>query len=188
MPRVSLTDFATALPEQIVAGTTVKVRRSYADCPASAGWTLTLFLNGAETFSKAFSASGDSFEITLTAAETAGLTPGNYQFIEQASKSGEKFIPPGGSGVVAVMPDVTSATLLQTWEEKTLAVVEAALTGRLTSGQEEYQIHGRAVKFIPASELLALRGSLRRAVEQQRTPGLALPEIRVAFTGVNYER
>jgi hypothetical protein len=173
----------TALPEAFAAGTTVKYTRSFSDYPASAGWTAKLHLAGVTVLTVESDADGASFVFTLAATATADLKPGNHLWREIVEKAGEKFI--AASGMVRVEPDVEAATAgsLQGWEEAQLAVVEAALAGRLTSDMESYQIAGRAIVKIPASELLKLRNQLRAAVNAQSRPGRMGPTVVVEFSG-----
>ena len=119
----------------------------------------------------AATASGASFSITLTAAITAGLAAGTYQWSERVTKSGESY--DAASGLVVVQANIATAIAgdLQSWEEKALVVVDAALLGRLTSDQQAFSIAGRAVTKIPITELLSIRTSLVAAVRSQRTPG-----------------
>lgn len=172
-----------AIPTSFAAGTTVRYTRGYSDYPANAGWTATLLLAGASLVSAPATASGLNFVYLLTAAQTAPLAAGNYQWREVVfnAGTGDKFV--ADFGVVQVLPNIESAGAgdMQTWEEKTLAVVEAALEGRLASDMESYQIAGRAVVKIPAHELMKLRNDLRRAVNAQQRPGTIGPHVRVTF-------
>lgn len=171
-----------ALPEAFAAGTTVKYSRSFTGYPASAGWTAKLHLAGVTVLTIEAATDGDSFAFTLAATATKDLLPGNHQWREIVEKDGEKFI--AASGVVRVEPDVEAATAgsLASWEETSLAVVEAALGGRLTSDMESYQIAGRAIVKIPVNELMKLRNQLRAAVRAQARPGRMGPTVVVQFS------
>lgn len=178
---------ASQIPDAFAAGTTVTYTRAYADYPANAGWGATLYLAGASLFSVAGSASGASFVYTLTAAQTALLTAGNYQWREVVSKGTEKYI--ADSGVVQIEPDITAATAgsMQTFEELELARVEEVLSGRTTGDVESYQVGNRAMTKIPHKELRAYRAELKRTIYAQRHPGTFGPPIRAIFTGVRNE-
>jgi len=72
-----------------------------------------------------------------------------------------------------------------TWEEKTLAIVEAALSGpdgMLTPAIQSYTIAGRQVNKIPLHELRTLRGQLRAAVWRQQNPGKLGVPYKVKFS------
>ena len=71
----------------------------------------------------------------------------------------------------------------QTWEEKTLVVIEAVLTNKITDDVSMYMIAGRQVLTIPLPELLRLRTNLKRQVQIQRG-GAPFSTHKVAFRGV----
>jgi hypothetical protein len=171
------------LPALITAGTTVKFRRSFTDYPAGDGWSYTFALAGPASLSKVGTPSGYSFEVTLSAAETAGLPHGGYRYSELVTKGGEVFEV--GRGVVEVQLDLAAAqgNSALTHAERTLAIIEAALEGRLLLGMETYQIAGRAVSKMKISELARLRGHYAALVWRQRNPGKLGPTVEVTFGG-----
>lgn len=122
-----------------------------------------------------------SYRITLAASDTAQLEAGRYQWIERLSKAGE--VHDFASGVVIVDPDVgvAAAGELQSWEEKTLPIVELAIAGRLPSGMENYQVFGRAIGKIPIKDLLSIRASLQADVNRLRNPGRIGRSVKVQF-------
>lgn len=179
---------ATELPDAFAAGTTVIYQRTFSDYPANAGWAATLYLAGANLASAVGAATGAAFLFTLTAAQTAVLTPGNYTWREIVSKGSEKYAP--NSGVLRVTANIESALAgdMQSWEEQELARVEAILEGRMAKGLDSYQIAGRQAVLIPHKELRAYRASLKRAIWAQQHPGQLSPQVRVSFTGAGNER
>lgn len=176
----------TALPDTFPAGTTVKYTRSLSDYPATSGWTLKLLLAGAGTHAEDAVANGDAFDVTLTAAETAALPPGDYRWVERVEKGGEVYDV--ATGVVTVTPNLATATpgSLQSWEEKELAAVEAAIAAILAGGIAAYQIAGRAVTKVDLPTLQKLRASLRTEIARQRgqAPGR---QWKFTFTGTANE-
>jgi hypothetical protein len=170
-----------SVPALITAGTTVKFRRSFMDYAASDGWSYTFALAGPASLSKAGAPSGDAFEVTLAAVETAGLSPGGYRYSEIVSKAGEVFEV--GRGVLEVQPDLAAAQgdSALSHAERTLLVIEAALEGRLPSGMETYQIAGRAISKMKIKELMELRGQYAALVWKQRNPGKLGPTVEVTF-------
>ena len=173
------------MPSRFAAGTTVIYSRSLPGYSPVDGWALTLYLSGAAAVDYAGAPSGAKWTVTIPA--TAQLEAGNYQWVERVSKAAEVY--DAASGVVQVLPDISKAPAgdLRSWEERTLEVIECALTGRLTNDMQSYQIAGRAVTKIPIGELLALRSSLSAAVRAQRGDG-RLGQMRAAFTGTEAER
>ncbi|WKZ15439.1 MAG: hypothetical protein QY317_16205 [Candidatus Jettenia caeni] len=172
-------------PSSLTAGTTLRFQRSYAKYPASAGWAYTFYLAGSSVLSASGVANGDAFIITLTATNTANLAEGTYRYTEIVSKDDVKYEV--GRGVLPVSLNLATALAgaAQTHAEKTLSVIEAALSGRLTSDLESYQIAGRSVNKIPVKELLQLRGHYASLVWRQRNPGRLGPQVEVCFGGSN---
>jgi hypothetical protein len=161
---------ALTVPEKIVAGTTVKFQRSFADYPASDGWTYAIYFIGAQKLTKAGVANGAAFDVTLAITDTDDFTTaGAVRYQEQVSKAGEVYSVGEGTTVVELNYITAAAGATQTFEEKTLAVIEAALSGRLTSDTQSYQIGGRQVIKIPVEELIKLRNQFAYAVRYQRT-------------------
>lgn len=178
---------ATELPESFAAGTTVAYRRSHTAYPASDGWALTLYLNGAGAVSAAGVPVGAAFDVTLAAAATAGLPPGAYTWIERVSRGAEVYDAARGTVLVLANVATSPAGALQSWEERTLTVVQAAIDGQLTSGMASYQIHGRAVSKIPLADLVRLRAGLQAAIAKKARGGKSRVKL-VHFTGAGFER
>jgi hypothetical protein len=159
------------IPDRIAAGTTVKYSRTFADFPASAGWAMKVWLAGAIASGVDAVVDGDGFDVTLTATFTATLTPGNYRWVERVTKASE--IYDAASGTLVVTPNLATATSgsVLSYEEKTLAVIESALTGSLTKGMESYQIDGIAVVKLDAEKLEKLRIKYQNAVNRMKNGG-----------------
>jgi hypothetical protein len=176
-----------SVPDHFPAGTTVKFTRSLNDFLPSDGWAYTIYLNGlTQKFNKAATVVDGIFQIELIPTDTASLNPGPFRYAERLTNSvtGEVYDITGDELVINIEPNVASAAagVFNTWEERTLVIVEAALSGRLTSDIETYQIAGRSVSKIRISELRTIRGQLRAAIWRQNNPGqLGVPH-RVAFT------
>lgn len=163
----------TEMPNEIRAGTTVEYTRTLTDYPASAHSLAVTIAGPSAAVAATVVETGDTYSVTLDAAATAALIPGNYQWVERVTvtASGKKYDV--AAGQVFVLRDLTVATAgqAQTWEEKALALVETALTGRATADMESFSIAGRAITKIPVTELRAWREWLVWAVRQQRNPG-----------------
>lgn len=172
----------TSIPDRFSAGSTVKYVRSFAAYPTSDGWALTLYLAGKSSLSVAAVVANNQFEFTLTAAQTGSLQPGLYAWTERVSKAGEVY--DAASGQLTVEVDLSNAGPgdAQTWAERTLALVEARIEDRLPKDMESYQIAGRSVVNIPASELFKLRAQLRAEVARERNPGGFGQRITFRFT------
>jgi len=158
------------MPETFSAGSTVQYRRNYADYPADEGWALTLYLAGASTLSKAATADGQGFIVALIAAETAGLTPGMYRWLERASKGEE--VRDADNDVVTVTLDLATASDGdgQTHNERMLAAIEARLENRVPADRETFQIFQTMVQKIPIEQLEGMRSRYQARVFQERNP------------------
>jgi hypothetical protein len=174
------------VPDHFAAGTTVKFTRSLNDFSPADGWSYAIYLNGlTQKFNKAATVLGNIFQIEFLPTDTASLNPGPFRYAERLTNSGtgEVYDITGDELVINIEPNVGSAAAgaFNTWEERTLAIVEAAIAGRLTSDIETYQIAGRSVSKIRIVELRQIRGELRAAIWRQNHPGqLGIP-YRVAF-------
>lgn len=94
----------------------------------------------------------------------------------------------GDELVIIVEPSVktSAAGTFQTFEEKTLAALEALIVARTTGTTysadiEAYHIAGRAVTKMSLTELYKLRGTLRAVVWQQQHPGKLSKSWHVTF-------
>lgn len=164
------------VPSHFPAGTTVKFTRSLDDFPPADGWAYTIYLNGlTQKFNKAADVVDGIFQMTFVPSDTAALVPGPYRYAERLSNSGtgEVYDITGDTLVINIEPNAASAPAgtFNTWEERTLAIVEAAIQGRLTSDIASYQVAGRAVNKIPIEDLRRIRGELRAAIWRQNHPG-----------------
>ncbi|SRR6266446_4606929 len=174
------------VPDHFPAGTTVKFTRSLDDFLPSDGWTYAIYLNGlTQKFNKAATVLNNIFQIQFLPADTAILNPGPFRYAERLTNTGtgEVYDITGDELVINIEPNVASAAVgvFNTWEERTLAVVEAAISGRLTSDIQAYQIAGRSVSKIPIAELRTIRGELKASIWRQNNPGQLGVPYRVAF-------
>lgn len=177
-----------SVPLHFPAGTTVKFTRSLDDFAPSDNWGYTIYLNGLTAkFNKAASVQDPAtFLIEFVPADTASLPPGPYRFAERLvnSVTGETYDLNGDELVINIEPNAASsaAGAFQTFEERTLAVIESAIAGNISGGIQSYQIAGRAVSKYNMLELMKLRGMFRAAVWRQQNPGRLGVPYKVDFT------
>ena len=173
----------TTEPTQFVAGDTVKWTKTVADYPASDEWTLKYAIRGQGVVDVVADTSGSGYAITIPAAKTASLRPGNYEWAAWVEKDAEVYTV--GSGVIAVLPNLQTAKAGDrvSHAERTLAVLEAAIEGRLTTDMESYSIGGRAVTKLAPTELVKLRNQYTSAVWRERNPGKLGPRVATVFRG-----
>lgn len=165
----------TAVPTTLLAGDSYTLTLTTPDYPASAGWTLTFAVAGPSVDTWTSAASGDAHVITLPAADTAALLPGGYQSTLRASKGAT--VTTITRGTCAVEADVVTAAVgaLETWAEKTLAIIEAVLANTATDAMKMYMIGGRQVMTHTLPELMALRAQLRTEVQMTKTRTFGTP-------------
>lgn len=165
----------TGEPTRAVAGDTWLWQQVFGDYPSTEGWSITYRFRGAnilDTASGEVVYSGTTATVTIAATNTATLTPGTYYWQAIATGSGTYAgrVHTAGSGVLEVTTnlDLAAEGDALTWEERTLPVVEAALSGKVTDDMASYMIAGRQVVTIPLNELRQLRASLKREIARQR--------------------
>lgn len=166
-------------------------QRAFGDYPASDGYALKYYFNGASALTKSADGTsenelaGAAWVLTLNPADTAGKTAGIYKWAAFAEKGSGASLErwPVASGVVTLTADITTATpgTLQTHEERTLAVIEAAIEGRLTADMQAYVIDGRQVTKIPILELQQLRVRYGNAVWRIQNPGKLAQSVKMSF-------
>lgn len=177
----------SALPTEVVAGTAVDYTRSFTDYPANQGWSCVLYIAGASLLSITASASGASFVFAISNTQSAALAAGAYQWKEITTKTGKSYVAAEGTLLVSANILTARAGDLQSYAEKTLAVIEAALSGRLTADMQSYVILGRSVLKIPVLELQTLRSVYQAELWQERNGDRLGPPVRATFTGAESE-
>jgi hypothetical protein len=122
--------------------------------------------------------------ITIPAALTS-VTAGTYAWTAiltgGGTLAGRRETPANGRVTVIADPDSLGAGDGLAFAETNLAVVEAAMAGRLSADLQSYSIGGRSVTMIPYLELYNIRKALREEVYRLRNPGKPLPGLHIAF-------
>lgn len=154
-------------------GDTWSWEESLDDYPADV-WTLKFAMRGnANAVNITASASGLTHAISVAAADTAKYVAGKYHweaYVEMGSgPTLERYAV--GSGKIELLPalfQTPSGVDVRSHAEKVLDAVEAVIEGRATQAQASMSIMGRAIQFIPISELLMLRTKYRAEVKVER--------------------
>jgi hypothetical protein len=177
------------VPTRIVAGTTVKFHRGFDEHPASDGWAYTFYANGASNvfqIAATINPDGDSYDIVIPVSLTASIAPGRYQCAEVLvnAGTGETIHPSKDMLELLVEANVATASAgaFISHIERTLAIIEAAIEGRMTADLETYQIAGRSISKIPIKELFWFRGHYRSKLFQLQNPGRLGSPVLIAFT------
>lgn len=159
---------------------------SHPDFPAADSWVLSYAIRGPDApawDASWLTTSGAEHTITIPAATTALLTAGRYELTRVWTLSGVIHHQPVPPLTVQANPVTAAAGERVSHAERTLAVIEAALEGRLSDDIQFYMIAGRQVQKIPIDELRKLRAAYRLEVYRARNPGRAYPSVAVRFTG-----
>lgn len=150
------------MQSELIVGDSLNMLDSYADYPASEGWTLkTTFTPRLATSSKitlTATAELDSYRTQAAPATTSAWVPGDYSVHQTIEKAGQRITV--ATGKLRLLPDPASVAPGyddRSHLEKVIANIEAMLEGKTSKDVQEYSIAGRMLKHIPINELLALR-------------------------------
>jgi hypothetical protein len=157
-------------PPKLYTGDTVEWTKSLSDYPATA-WTLSYALTW-PSFSITIAASpapnGTDFAVSISAATTATFPAGTCTWRSRVSNGAKTYtIETGRTDVIADMPANSAGLDTRSLAKRALDAIEAKLAGRADSGVAEYQIEGRAMKYIPITELIVLRDRYRMDVARE---------------------
>jgi hypothetical protein len=180
-----MTSIPTCEPDSFVAGDTVKWCRSFADYPASAGWTLAyVFVNAGSKKDVASVAEGDSHLVTITAEDSADWPAGDYDFQGTATKGDERYtVTVGRTTVKPNLAAVVDGFDARTSARKVLEAIDAKIAGRASSDQldvVEYHIGMRGLRRTEEG-LTKLRGIFAAAVWREEHPGELGPIVQGTF-------
>lgn len=180
----------TTVPASFIVGDTVKWTRTIADYLASDGWVLSYaFVNTGATFSESTStADGDDHAIVISAADSANLTAGTYQWQEYATLDSERFIT--GYGTIVVQPNYASGAVdNRSHVKKVLDAIESVIEGRASEDASSLSVAGRSITKMTLDELVAARSHYRVEYQSELkaeriAAGLGhAGAVRVRFTG-----
>lgn len=151
-----------AEPASFAAGDRVQWKRTLADFPISEGWTLKYYLRGNFQHDPVvFTAtSAADYEIDLTAAVTAELTPGVYfwqAYVELGAD--RKLIGEGRMVIGADFSTMTHPHDGRSHARRCLEAIQAVIEGRATTDMQRYALQavGRSVDKMSIKDLLAFR-------------------------------
>jgi hypothetical protein len=158
-------------PDALRAGDFWKWQREFPDYPSS-GWSLQYILNS-PTARFAFpdgsitaSENGTGFDISVVGSATAAVAAGIYELYAVLTQSGG-----GGVQQTFALQDVrvdaniaTAAGAVDTrsFVKRTLDTIEAAILGDTSAHVQEYEIHGRRLKYMDRLQLQDLRQQYKR--------------------------
>lgn len=168
----------TSIPATLVAGDTWL----WSDASAFAShpppyWTLRYILRpvaGGAAITIQGTAVTDCYTLAAISANTAGFTPGEYEWAALAYEDGGDERAWVTSGRVVIAPDPATTTgSLRSAAERTLAAITATIEGRATKDADAYSIEGRSITRTPMPDLLRLQAIYERKVAFERNPNAA---------------
>jgi hypothetical protein len=154
----------TEFPDQLTAGMTWLVQRSYADYPASQGWVVAFtFVNATTALpTQTCTAVNDDQLLTVAASVTAGFAPGTYYWQAVATSNDvPALVEIAESGRLDILPlfSATGASDQRTHAQKMLDMIQALLEGKALSDVAETDIRTgttiRHLKTLPVADLMA---------------------------------
>lgn len=138
------------------------------------GWVLAYAIKGISALdwdASWVTDDGAEWTVTVPATATRDLGEGVYEWAAAVTLSGARYTVLAGSFHVEPNLELAQAGDRRSHAEKTLAVINAALEGRLTADIQFYQIAGRTVSKIQIAELLKLRSHYTAMVYREQHPG-----------------
>lgn len=176
-------EIPTYEPSSFVAGDTVKWTRSLSDYSAADGWTLKYAIRGAKAVDviAETDTDGAGFAVTLSAAESAKLTAGQYQivgYVVSDDDDPEQYTV-YGPAAITVEANVANAQAgdLANGDEALLAATDAAILALTTGGVSAYSIGSRAVTKLDLPDLRTQRGILKARLRKQQSEGWITHEV-----------
>ena len=162
---------STTEPRIIRSGDFLTWRRQLASYPASDGWTLRYVLISKLESSKqeiTATADGDDHLVEVTSAVTAGYRPGEYRLFGFVEKDGKRHTLLESRTTVEPNPEALEIKDLQSFAEKTLVLVEEALTKLADKGLSSASINGQSYTRQDIDKLRNWRSSLRSEIEAEK--------------------
>lgn len=152
--------------QSLISGDSLSVLDTFADYPASDGWTLKTRLVPRNTTATAIiltaAAEGDDYRTTAAAATTAGWAAGFYSVSQWVEKAGLRNTLT--SGTLEILPNPAAVAVgydARSHLAKTVEMIEKMLEGKAGKDVQEYTIGDRQLKHIPLNELLVWRDKYR---------------------------
>ncbi|WP_116134334.1 hypothetical protein [Tropicimonas sp. IMCC34043] len=124
---------------------------------------------------------GDTYSVSLPAAQTAPLAPGRYLWAAVVENDATGARITLGRGAIEVEADPMASTQdTRSSAARILAAIEDLIAGRVNKDAESYSIEGRSLTRTPIDGLIRLEGIFRArvAAERRRAAGQSPFEIR----------
>lgn len=179
-------------PTRLRAGDSWKWTTAFDGYSSGDGWTLKYVLNapGIARFafpdgSAAANTDGISFDVTVAATATASVVPATYDIVAILTNgSDQRTLELESVQVLPNLAGATGAVDTRSFAKKALDTIEAALIGDTSPHIQEYEIHGRRVKYMDRKVLLDYRAQFKAEYRnEQIAAGKFVPKTtaRIAF-------
>jgi hypothetical protein len=145
----------TTEPSTIRAGDFLTWLKSLSEYPANAGWSLSYTLiNDSTKITINAAASGADHLVSVLAATSANYASGLYSWMARVTKATEIYTIASGS--IEILPNLAALTIFDGRSHARIMVqaIEAAIQGRASSTQLEYEINGRRVRNMDPGDLI----------------------------------
>jgi hypothetical protein len=156
-------------PRILRAGDVSTWSESFAEFPATSGWTLSYRLLGAINYSAVNAvANGDGFDVTFSSSETSKYSPADYLLVGYVAKGAERHTISETS--ITVKGDVLTEAGggdTRSHARRTLALIEAAIESYASRPVDEITIAGRTVRRPSLAALLSFRSRYQYFVKQE---------------------
>lgn len=166
---------SAVIPTELVSGETsswddLATTDSLGASVTSGAYALTYEFRGPVSLTLTAAAQGDGWRTSLSATNSATLTPGTYFWQAIATKSGAKLVLKSGRVVVsASLAGVSTAPYDgRTQAEKDLSDTQAAIRALAKGGVKSYTIGNRSLTKLDLPELLTLESKLKYEVAREQ--------------------
>ena len=146
----------------------------------AAGWTLQWIVNGVTMVTVTATGTGAHWLVDVTPTQSIQLSAGIARWALVASLNGVVFTL--GTGQCHVRPNYRDAIDgdLRSFYERTVTVLEAAMTNTLTANMQLYMVEGQQVQRLSITQLAALHAKYVRLRDAERV-GSPMGKVSVRF-------
>jgi hypothetical protein len=166
-----------AIPSAFAAGHTVAWYHAVAESDFAAGgaYALTVRLAGPSVLTVTATVDGSAWLCTITAAQSAALTPGTYQWEANAESGALRYAV--DSGTLTVQPSLVTASAgsLVSHAAQSLPLLEAQYRDLAAVKLASYTIGQREAAYNKLAEIRAEIAACKREIARERNGGKLQP-------------
>ncbi len=156
------------VPQYLQGGDTIRFTFTDADHPPSL-WSAIFYLSKNGTAITNFSAteSGDTYTVAITAAQSAALAPGLYEWFVRFTETSSSEIQSGATGTITVLPNL-AASQTATTAQTMLTTLETCITSLAAGTNQSVSFNGQSYTKKDVGSLYRLRTMLQAEVVRER--------------------